>query len=325
MVQMRFYIFVLIGLLVLTLPWTACRQQEPSVTPVFEQTARESFVQTQAMPLQEVLLPVLNISCTSIFPGDYITFYLENTSQDDEIELVTDLGEQPVQLYDYAGGKLALLPIHYNTPPGEYSLTMDVFRSGQPVLKVHEKITLNPKSFSVQYLKATASQTAMRDPQRWEEDAAEIAAAKSASTALPLWTKDFLLPVEGRITTEFGLTRYINKVLSGRHSGLDIAAPRRTPVRAANDGIVNLSKPLFVTGNTIIIDHGLNLYSIYYHLDELLVEKGDEVKKGQLIGLVGSTGFSTGPHLHWAASIGPVFINPWLLLQENPLNLINNS
>ncbi|MCR4442287.1 MAG: M23 family metallopeptidase [Peptococcaceae bacterium] len=127
------------------------------------------------------------------------------------------------------------------------------------------------------------------------------------------------MPVEGKITTEFGLIRYINNVESGRHSGLDIAAGRGTPVKAANSGTINLARKLNVTGNTVIIDHGLKLYSTYCHMDKILVKEGEEVKKGQVIGQVGSTGFSTGPHLHWNISIGSTFVNPWLFLDKDPL------
>jgi murein DD-endopeptidase MepM/ murein hydrolase activator NlpD len=120
------------------------------------------------------------------------------------------------------------------------------------------------------------------------------------------------------------MIRYINKEESSRHSGLDLAAAKGTTVKAANNGIVRLSMLLKVTGNTVIIDHGCNVYSSYAHLDKLLVAEGDKVKKGDIIGEVGSTGFSTGPHLHWTTTIGKVYINPETLVEKDPLEFLNS-
>lgn len=91
---------------------------------------------------------------------------------------------------------------------------------------------------------------------------------------------------------------------------MDIAALTGTPVMAGNNGVVRLSMPLHVTGDTVNIDQGLNMFGAYSPLDCLLVEEGQVVQKGDIIGEVGSTGFSTGPHLHWSISIGSVFVNP---------------
>jgi murein DD-endopeptidase MepM/ murein hydrolase activator NlpD len=117
----------------------------------------------------------------------------------------------------------------------------------------------------------------------------------------------------------------VNNAETSRHSGLDIAAPKGTAIQAANKGKVTLAKSLHVLGNTIIIDHGLNLFSAYAHLDQLLVTEGEIVEKGQLIGKIGSTGFSTGPHLHWTLSVGSTFVNPWLFLDNDPLALLERQ
>jgi murein DD-endopeptidase MepM/ murein hydrolase activator NlpD len=114
-------------------------------------------------------------------------------------------------------------------------------------------------------------------------------------------------------------------VESERHSGLDISAPSGTDVFAANSGRINLAMTLTVTGNTIIIDHGMKLFSSYCHMSKLMVKEGELVKKGQLIGKVGSTGFSTGPHLHWGISSYKTYINPWLLLKNDPFAWLNTD
>lgn len=122
-------------------------------------------------------------------------------------------------------------------------------------------------------------------------------------------------PVQGRITTEFGLLRYTNgsKTPSG-HSGVDIAAPRGTPVSAPAAGRVVFSEYLLNTGNTLVIEHGGGLKSYFYHMDSLTVKVGDILTKGQNVGTVGTTGYSTGPHLHYDVRIGSKSINPWNLI-----------
>ncbi|MDH7525418.1 MAG: M23 family metallopeptidase [Peptococcaceae bacterium] len=263
--------------------------------------------------------PMLLVSSYSVYPGDYLVLYLENGKETDEITARTGLGKYTPSFAPYRFGLVAFLPVHYTTKPGEYNLCVKIIRSGETVLDKQESITVKPKEFPSQYLKVSAGLEAKRDPGLWEKDAVHIGRARSASAKQPLWDSNFIMPVEGKITTEFGLIRYINNVESGRHSGLDIAAGRGTPVKAANSGTINLARKLNVTGNTVIIDHGLKLYSTYCHMDKILVKEGEEVKKGQVIGQVGSTGFSTGPHLHWNISIGSTFVNPWLFLDKDPL------
>ena len=132
------------------------------------------------------------------------------------------------------------------------------------------------------------------------------------------WRDGFILPVEGRISGEFGNQRVFNGIPKSPHSGTDIAAPEGTPIKAAGNGKVILNgKDYFYTGNMVIIDHGQGLQTIYAHMKESKVKVGDEVKKGQIIGLVGHTGRATGPHLHWGASLNNVRFRPHSLLNIN--------
>ena len=130
-----------------------------------------------------------------------------------------------------------------------------------------------------------------------------------------LWDGTFLQPVEGVITSSFGLYRYINgSQTATRHQGIDIAVAEGTPVPASNRGQVVFSGFVIMTGNTVVIEHGAGLKTIYMHLSELDCEAGDMVEKGDIIGLVGSTGYSTGPHLHFEVRIGTQSVSPWPLI-----------
>ena len=140
--------------------------------------------------------------------------------------------------------------------------------------------------------------------------------ARGNSNSKKLWREEFIYPTEGRISSPFGAMRYVNNRVSGYHSGTDFAVPIGTPVKSVNRGRVVLAMYLNSTGNTIIIDHGLNLFSSYSHMDSLYVEEGDLVEKGNILGESGNTGFTTGPHLHFTMSIGNTFVDPFLFLNE---------
>ena len=128
------------------------------------------------------------------------------------------------------------------------------------------------------------------------------------------WRGSFALPVEAPISDLFGVERVFNGAVQSTHQGLDFRVPAGTPVAAVNRGKVLLARPLFFEGNCVVIDHGQGLLSLYLHLSKFLVKEGNEVEKGQQIGLSGGTGRATGPHLHLAVRWQGVYLNPQTLL-----------
>ena len=145
-----------------------------------------------------------------------------------------------------------------------------------------------------------------------------VRAAQETKNMTPFWKRGFIMPVEGRISGEFGGQRIMNGVKKNPHAGMDIAAKAGTEIKASSDGVVTLAQPdLFYSGNVIIIDHGYGLHTIYAHMQEMKVKRGDIVKQGDIIGLVGQTGRATGPHLHWGASANGTKFNPTSLLNIN--------
>ncbi len=272
---------------------------------------------------KEAAPPSISFSDTSVAPGDYFAIIVTGMAVFDEILATSKFSASPLKFFPYGEGLAALIPVSYTVVPGEYPVTIEILRAGWH-LYYTEKVMLEvvPKDFEKQYLTVTAAQNAIRTSDRQYNDWAELARGRSVTSPVPLWEEDFIIPVEGRISTEFGLIRYVNNANPTRHSGLDIAAPAGTPIKATNNGRVTLAQSLYVPGNTVLIDHGLNVFSNHYHLDEIFVQEGDTVKKGDIIGTVGSTGFSTGPHLHWTITIGTMSVNPWQLTAENPLTLL---
>jgi hypothetical protein len=147
---------------------------------------------------------------------------------------------------------------------------------------------------------------------RENERAREI--GREAHKLAPMWTASFLKPRTSVVTSQFGSGRLFNGALTTRHLGVDFRGAVGEPVRAANRGVVALVDNFFLAGNVVYIDHGAGVVTAYFHLSKTLVSVGDTAKRGQVIGLVGSTGRVTGPHLHWAARYGAITVNPLDLL-----------
>jgi murein DD-endopeptidase MepM/ murein hydrolase activator NlpD len=137
---------------------------------------------------------------------------------------------------------------------------------------------------------------------------AELNAAKAAAARAPAeafgWTQPFLRPASGRITGVYGSMRVYGGLERPPHTGLDIANATGTPVRAPAEGVVRLATgPFLLEGNMVLLDHGAGLVTSYMHLSEIAVRAGQKVKQGAVMGRIGTTGRSTGPHLHWGMSL----------------------
>ncbi|MDW8086934.1 MAG: M23 family metallopeptidase [Candidatus Calescibacterium sp.] len=132
-----------------------------------------------------------------------------------------------------------------------------------------------------------------------------------------MWEGNFIIPVKNykSLKENFGARRIINGVPGAIHRGIDISAHKGEKVYASNSGIVVVARKFILEGNLIVINHGTGIYTIYAHLKDMVVGEGDFVKKGQLIGYVGNTGRSTGPHLHFGAKMGQIDINPFALFE----------
>ena len=154
---------------------------------------------------------------------------------------------------------------------------------------------------------------------RRESEVAQVKSARMEISPWPFWRAAFQWPATGRISTHFGAQRMYGDVPASYHGGMDIAAPRGTPVTAPIPGVVRLAAgPFSLEGNIVIIDHGRGLYSAMMHLSRIDVKAGDIVAQGQRIGAIGSTGRSTGPHLHWGMTWNGVKVDPEALLPPMP-------
>lgn len=127
---------------------------------------------------------------------------------------------------------------------------------------------------------------------------------------------EYLMPAVGRYSSDYGAFRGYTANYARFHEGFDIANTNGSLIYAANDGMVRISRELFVRGNCVVIDHGHGVYSSYFHMSKLIAKEGRAVKKGEVIGLIGSTGMSTGPHLHWEMRAGNITYTPLSMLER---------
>jgi len=153
-----------------------------------------------------------------------------------------------------------------------------------------------------------------RDMERITREKKQIGSALQSWSARDVITVNFSKPVEGPTSSPFGLRRFFNEQPRNPHSGLDIAAPAGTPIRAPAAGIISDSGDFFFNGNTVFIDHGQGLVTMYCHMSEIDVKPGQPVAAGETIGKVGMTGRVTGPHLHWGVSLNNARVDPLLFL-----------
>jgi murein DD-endopeptidase MepM/ murein hydrolase activator NlpD len=266
-----------------------------------------------------LLLPLL-------FPVDGLAFTLPHDHPVPGGIVVLSLpartAEPPVVHYDHqrvlvvrnAAQWVAVVGIPLAIQPGTQSVQV---RSGNSGLQ-NLSFAVHDKQYAVQHL--TLSNQRMVDPnpedlQRITREQGRIAAALAHWSDTP--PRDLLLmqPAAGEFSSPFGLTRFFNQQPRKPHSGLDIAAPQGTPVRAPADGMVLDSGDFFFNGQTVFLDHGQGLITMYCHLQKIAVKPGQRVARGTVLGAVGMTGRATGPHLHWSVSLNRALVDPQLFLE----------
>lgn len=186
---------------------------------------------------------------------------------------------------------------------------------------VERYLPVRPGAWKIEHVKASgtggAKTTEEFDARRGPE-LARINAARAIKSDSGGWRQDFIWPLKGRISGLFGSQRIYNGFPGSYHSGLDIAMPSGTPFVAPADGVVILAAkdPFTLEGHLLMIDHGMGLNSAFLHCSQLLVEEGQVVKQGQVIGKVGMTGRASGPHLHWGMKWNAARVDPLLMVPK---------
>jgi murein DD-endopeptidase MepM/ murein hydrolase activator NlpD len=224
------------------------------------------------------------------------------------------MGERAVRLFpEAAGGSFGLMPIPADQAPGDYKVEL-LDASNAAVATATVKVL--DAHFRKQNVVIEQSLAELK-PSPGESEAS-LAFRKNVSD-VRYWSEPLTLPVRGCMTSPFGVQRYLNGKPTGDfHAGIDQRSPAGTPIRAVDGGVVTLVGEWNLHGRTVGIDHGQGLESMYLHMSKFGVTEGATVKKGDVIGYVGSTGRATGPHLHWALYVNGVPVNPLDWVQVAP-------
>ncbi len=240
--------------------------------------------------------------------GDVITLTL--TLPDAGVAPSGRLADHEVPFFrlDDTGRFGALVGIDLDAPTGKQILTVTV--GDRTVATVPVRITA--QHFPIQTLTVPDEMVHLDDATltRVKQEQQAALNAMAPVTAERWWSGPFVVPTDGPQMNSFGKRRIINGEPRNPHSGEDFSAPEGSQVVAANDGVVRLIGDHFFSGHSIFIDHGDGLYTMYFHLSKVVVTPGQRVRKGEVIGLVGSSGRATGPHLHWGARLNGARINP---------------
>jgi Peptidase family M23 len=223
------------------------------------------------------------------------------------------LGDRTLTFFPYAGGQAAVAGIDLEVKPGPQRWRVAVLEAGREPRRLSGQLVIQRRDYPVQRLTLPEKMVDL-DPETERRALSEGERLRTLYRTLSperLWRGRFTRPVAGHDPpTGFGARRIINGKPRSPHSGADYAAERGTPVVAANSGRVALVADFFFPGRLVALDHGLGLYTLYFHLDSVAVADGEMVDRGQRLGTVGATGRATGPHLHFGVQLAGSRIDP---------------
>ena len=210
-----------------------------------------------------------------------------------------------------------VIGVDLDVSAGDYPMEVTITYADGRVVTQSESLEVLSKSFPTTELTVAPGfvNLSPENQQRAARESQAIREVYATLTPAALWSEPFLVPIPGAEGgRNFGHRRIFNGEPRAPHSGADLSASTGTPIHASNAGRVVLAQDFFFNGNAVFIDHGLGLYTMYLHLSEILVDVGDPVERGQVVGLAGATGRVTGPHLHWGARILDARVDPFSLL-----------
>ena len=247
--------------------------------------------------------------------GDVVVVEVNATSS--QATLSGALGGAPLTFFPYGDGQAAVIGLDVDLSPGARDWQIDIRDGDEPARRLAGQLSVTARTFDVQRLTLPTGMVDLdaATERRANSEAERLRAIYRTVSPERLWRGRFVKPVSGdEPGSGFGARRIINGQSRAPHTGIDYGAPTGSPVFAANTGRIALVAEFFFPGRLVIIDHGLGLHTLYFHLDSVSVAEKALVERGQRIGTVGATGRATGPHLHFGAQVGAARVDPITLL-----------
>jgi len=250
-------------------------------------------------------------------PGEVVLIGLESPQALNQLE--AEAFGRVFSFYADANGRTwsGLVGIDLETKAGRYKVSFRGSQMNGAAVHFDHPLVVTSKTFPTRRL--TVEEKFVTPPaevrERIRKESERVQATFTVVSPQRLWRGTFRAPVPGTVISEFGKRNVINGEPRSPHAGTDFRAASGTPIRAPNAGVVVLADDLYFSGNTIIIDHGLGLFSYFAHLSAFSAREGTRIRAGEIIGKVGATGRVTGPHLHWSVRLGGSRVDPVSLLQ----------
>lgn len=258
---------------------------------------------------QALAVPVNNLPTEALVPGGVAVLATGMQAA------AAEFRDDRVMLAEYEGTQYAIVGIPLDARPGSHEITLKAADGSSTALS----FSITDKQYVEQRLTITNERQVNpnnEDMVRINRESAEMNEAFASWDESLVPVMQMRAPTEGPRSSSFGLRRFFNDQPRAPHSGMDIAAPEGTPIYAPAPGVIRATGNYFFNGNTIILDHGHGLITLYCHMNTIDVTPGTRVEAGEQIGRVGQTGRVTGPHLHWSINLNNVRVDPALFITE---------
>lgn len=222
--------------------------------------------------------------------------------------------------YEVAPGLWAtVLGVDPSTAPGTHTVVVRLRSPEGSEFGGSSRLRVERVAFAVRRIRFSPHQARLLTAANVAAERRRVLAALRTLHPEPLWDGPFLPPVPGRVVSPYGVRSVYQGRPWGFHAGVDLRAAAGEPVRASAAGIVRLSEELPLSGRAVLVDHGLGVVTSYLHLTSTVVRVGQRVERGERVGLAGSTGLATGPHVHWGVRVHGVAVDPWRWTRVAPL------
>jgi murein DD-endopeptidase MepM/ murein hydrolase activator NlpD len=251
----------------------------------------------------------------AVQPGEVVVFTITTATAGYAVQLRVFDRAWPVFQVDATTWR-ALVGIDLDTAPRGYSAVITIAAGNTPPMRITRSLPVVRKAFGTRTL--TVDEGFVNPPatvaERIAFESSQLAELWTRASTPRAWTDPFALPVADRANSAFGKQSVFNGHVRNAHTGADFPSAAGTAVSAPNAGTVVLADALYFSGNTVVVDHGLGLFSTFAHLSQIDVQPGDVLTKGRQVGRVGATGRVTGAHLHWAVRVNGARVDPLSLV-----------